>query len=127
MLSSSFPVLYFMTIIVNGMSSPQGLLSELARQLQYVRSLPQGTATHLRCPENSKLLVGLHRQAIGDALGQPDYIDTRSVGLPTSAASWTYFFTSPIPRRQRGGGFPEFTFQFGEGDHVVAVTCYYSR
>lgn len=65
-------------------------------------------------------LMGLSSTQIQDALGEPDVVDVRT-------AIWSYFFTSPLPSGQRGGGHPELSFTFSRGERVTNVSCHYAR
>ena len=109
-------------------ASPTALddLAKLGRQLRHVRSLPVGTPTDLSCPQELGRFTGLQKSQIADTLGAPDYSPG---GPPKSRRSleWCYFFTSPVPAGQVGGGFPELTFIFDRNERVVRTTCYYSR
>jgi len=100
------------------MSSP--LLDALAMQLRQLRALPMAAPSKTMCPAKIESLVGLGQERIGDALGKPDFVDA-------STGKWVYFFTSPIPPGQRGGGFPELVFIFGSDRAVLRVSCHYSR
>jgi hypothetical protein len=82
--------------------------------------LPMGAPTHSVCPTDSGTLRGLTKQQVTAKLQKADFIDRRD-------ASWTYFFTSPVPSGQFGGGFPELTFHFDTKGTVASVSCYYSR
>ena len=95
------------------------LLDRLAQELKSMRSLPVGTPTHAACPAESGALVGLTQRQVEAQLGQPDF--------RANDGSWTYFFASPAPFGQDGGGFPELTFSFGAGKIVAHVSCHYSR
>jgi hypothetical protein len=95
------------------------LLDRLAQELKSMRSHPVGTPTHSVCPKNISALMGLPQERVHVALDAPDFID--------SDQSWSYFFTSPVPPGQRGGGFPQITFTFDGKGLVSHVTCYYAR
>jgi len=96
------------------------LLTELGRQLHQLRAMPMGAYTNAHCPDGRDSLVGTERQVLKLKLGTPDYIGRHDL-------SWSYFFTSPVPVSQNGGGFPELTFIFSKGNRVASVTCYYSK
>jgi hypothetical protein len=96
------------------------LLDSLAAELRSLRTLPVGASSNARCPSDTARLVGLRKSQIRDALGEPDYIDRAGI-------TWTYFFSSPIPAGQLGGGHPELSFVFETSDQVASVTCHYSR
>ena len=102
----------------SALSSP--LLKSLATELRAMRSLPMATPTNARCPRETAPLIGLSQNQLQVALGKPDFISE-------SDRSWTYFFTSPVPPHQFGGGHPELSFAFGTTKRVVDVTCHYSR
>ena len=101
-------------------------LATLSRQLRHVRSLPVGTPTALSCPQDLGRFRGLHKRQIAAALGIPDYTPEDDSKWRKSR-EWCYFFTSPVPKGQLGGGFPELTFIFDRNERVVRTTCYYSR
>ena len=116
------------------------LLDRLSRKLNSLRSLPELTPSNARCPDSTETLVGLKIATILDRLGPPDFA-TRSpllIGesiasneaLPIpeeAAATWTYFFRSPVPAGRRAGPYPELTFRFDAQDRVIQVSCRYSR
>ncbi|KRG63831.1 hypothetical protein ABB27_17295 [Stenotrophomonas terrae] len=102
----------------SAVSSP--LLSSLAAELRAMRALPMATPTNARCPSDTAPLIGLSQNQLQVALGKPDFINK-------SDRSWTYFFTSPVPPHQFGGGYPELSFAIGTTKRVVNVTCHYSR
>lgn len=76
--------------------------------------------TNSSCPDNKDSFVGTSQLVIEQKLGSPDFVERQS-------SSWSYFFTSPYPLTQFGGGFPELTFNFSKDHRVASVTCYYSR
>ena len=96
------------------------LLTELGKQLHQLRAMPMGTRTTASCPRSQDSLVGTEQRILRQELGAPDFIDQQDL-------SWTYFFTSPVPITQIGGGFPELTFKFSKTNRVAGVTCHYSR
>jgi hypothetical protein len=101
-------------------------LAKLGRELRHLRSLPVGAPTSASCPKDLSRFTGLQKKQITDALGAPDYTEDGSVNA-SRRVEWSYFFTSPVPEGQVGGGFPELTFVFGRNGRVVRTTCYYSR
>jgi hypothetical protein len=111
-----------------GASSPTALdeLATLGRQLRHARSLPVGAPTGLSCPQQLDRFAGLQKRQIAASLGKPDYTPGPDSQWRKSG-EWCYFFTSPVPEGQLGGGFPELTFIFDRHDHVVRTTCHYSR
>ena len=94
-------------------------LESLAQQLQPLRALERGAPSRASCPEDTGGFVGLSRDAVHRALGEPDFLQG-----PTK---WTYFLSSPLKQGQRGGGFPELTFTFSAQAVVAEVTCHYAR
>ena len=76
--------------------------------------------TNARCPDGRNSLVGTERKVLKQKLGIPDFVNRQDT-------SWSYFFTSPVPVTQKGGGFPELTFKFSKDNRVVSVTCDYAR
>src|SRR5690242_15112073 len=78
------------------------LLTSLGDQLRQLRAMPLGAPTNARCPENKESLVGTSQSILQRDLGNPDFVNKQNL-------SWSYFFTSPVPRTQMGGGFPELT------------------
>ena len=124
----------FATLCMAGSPEVTEDLAKLGRQLRHLRSLPVGAPTSASCPENLSRFTGLQKKQITDALGSPDYTEGGSkTGEPLE---WSYFFTSPAPKGQAGGsfpqlsfggGFPELTFIFDRDGRVVRATCYYSR
>jgi hypothetical protein len=97
------------------------LLSELASELKSLRVLPVGAPTHRACPANTTPLVGVTQGQLHATLGEPDFIDKEGHHL------WWYFFTSPTPSGQMGGGFPQLGFYFDSKKTVTKVDCYYAR
>lgn len=100
--------------------SPAALLDSLGDQLSSMRTLPVNTATNARCPKGTDALVGESISNLKRALGEPDFIDRQD-------NSWWYFFTSPRPVLQFGGGFPQLGFKFGQDGLVSGASCYYAR
>lgn len=94
-------------------------LESLAQQLQQLRALERGAPSRALCPEETGGFVGLGRDAVHRALGEPDFVEAPS--------KRTYFLSSPLQQDQRGGGFPELTFTFSAQAVVAEVTCHYAR
>jgi hypothetical protein len=117
---------WFATLCMAGSPAVIEDLTKLGQQLRHLRSLPVGAPTSARCPENLSRFSGLEKKQITDALGAPDYTEDGSVNA-SRRVEWSYFFTSPVPEGQVGGGFPELTFIFGRNGRVMRTTCYYSR
>jgi hypothetical protein len=107
-------------VVLAGCASSSPLLSSLSAQLQQLRSLPANSPTNARCPADTTSLVGLRHFQVKEALGSPDFVDK-------PGSTWSYFFTSPQPPGQLGGGHPELSFAFGPTQRVVDVTCHYAR
>lgn len=96
-----------------------GNLDSLARELRELRALPTSAPTNARCPADPKIFEGVDQGTLS-ALGEPDYI-------PRGESTWVYFFTSPRPEGQFGGGFPELSFVFGPDGRVSRVICHYAK
>lgn len=107
---------FIFPIVCLGASPP--LLDTLANELNALRALPLGSPAHAVCPRETQPLVGLSQEHLQNALGSPDY---------NTPSEWSYFFTSPVPERQYGGGFPQLTFIFNTNKKVVRISCYYAR
>jgi hypothetical protein len=116
----------FATLCMAGSPEVVDDLAKLGRQLRHLRSLPAGADIGASCPENLSRFTGLQKKQIADALGAPDYTPE---GKPQwrKSRQWCYFFTSPVPEGQVGGGFPELTFFFDHNERVVRTICHYSR
>jgi hypothetical protein len=118
-LRNSLPTLVAMTVVNVGAGQSASLLDRLAEELKTMRLLPVGAPTHSACPKHTGTLVGLRQAQVRNTLGVPDFVD--------ADGSWSYFFTSPVPKGQMGGGFPELSFAFGAEGLVAHVSCHYSR
>jgi hypothetical protein len=94
------------------------LLASLGKELTALRALPVGADSSSRCPDDTRALRGLRKSELTPLLGEPDYIEE---------SHWTFFFTSPIPLGELGGGFPELSFWFDADGVVENVKCHYSR
>ena len=94
------------------------LLASLGKELAALRALPTGTETNSMCPQDTNTLIGLRRADLRRSLGKPDYIEP---------SQWTFFFTSPVPPNQFGGGSPELSFWFDTKDRVTNIECHYAR
>lgn len=117
----SLGTMLLLVAIVPGMAATAAsLIESLAAQLHELRALPMATATKAECPSGIRSLIGLNQEKVRGALGEPDVIDA-------SKNRWGYFFTSPIPLGQRGGGFPQLVFVFGSSRTVVDISCRYAR
>jgi hypothetical protein len=106
-----------------GGSDPEAgvaLIHSIGADLRLMRAMPTGSPTNARCPESTASFVGINSDLLREELGDPDSTES-------SGRRWTYFFSSPPPHSQRGGGHPELTFSFGEDDHVTHASCHYSR
>lgn len=103
------------------------LLRVLSAELREAKAMPRGARRHSACPSNAKAIVGVDRKRLLTALGEPDFWPTRKKGSAGTASSWTYFLASPRPEDQRGGGFPELSFDFSSDGVVMDVRCHYAR
>ena len=107
-------------VVLAGCASSAPLLISLSAQLQELRSSPRGNVVDARCPADTASLVGLAQAEVWKTLGSPDFVDK-------SGSRWSYFFTTPRPVGQVGGGYPELSFSFGPTKRVASIVCHYSR
>ena len=122
-----FGAAVFFAGVVNGAPIGKDLLKQLSAELTHARSLPMGTPTDIRCPERTDSLVGLSSADVRKALGKPDFVEPAKPTEQESKEVWWYFFTSPLPLDQMGGGFPELGFTFSKKHKVVRTLCHYAR
>ena len=94
------------------------LLSEFRTTLLEARNLPVGEKTNYKCPKWQWMLIGKPSSMLLDTLPEADYKDGRVL---------SYFLTSPTPPGQRGGGFPEVTFNLGKGGKIESISCNRSK
>ena len=71
-------------------------------------------------PERLAEFLGVSREQVEGTMGAPDF-------KHFAKDEWSYFFTSPTPFGQRGGGHPELSLAFGAEERVVDVECHYAR
>jgi len=93
-------------------------LDKLGAALRYLRALPAGAKTSLRCPSH---LEKMHEVTIGSvhgALGKPDHV---------ARDEHSYYLASPARDGQRAGGFPIITFAAGKSGIVERVSCTYAK
>ncbi|MES2316120.1 MAG: hypothetical protein V4631_01380 [Pseudomonadota bacterium] len=93
-------------------------LDKLAATLRYLRAMPPGAKSALRCPSNLEKVHGTSMATVIATIGKPDYVGSRE---------YTYFLSSPIPAGQKGGGHPEITFFTTKGGIVNLVNCTYAK
>lgn len=118
---------FLFTGAVSGAPTGKALLKQLSAELIHARSLPMGAATSFRCHEKTDSLAGLSSAEVRKALGKPDYVEPANPTERESEEVWWYFFTSPLPVGQNGGGFPQLGFIFSKGHKVVRTLCIYAR
>jgi hypothetical protein len=94
------------------------------KELQHLRALPIGAETNALCREDFQTLKGATKEQLLKYLGEPDYCKGESCA---ATVQWTYFFTAPVKKGQRGGGFPELTLFFDSNNVVSSIKCFYSR
>jgi hypothetical protein len=99
-------------------------LETLGKELQHLRALPIGTKTNALCREDFQILKGITKEQLLKYLGEPDYCESESC---TASDQWAYFFTAPVEKGQRGGGFPELTLSFASNNAVSSIECFYAR
>lgn len=95
-----------------------GRLDKLGASLRYLRALPPGAKTALRCPSHLEKMRDVPVVSLVAALGKPDHVagDDRS-----------YYLASPAPAGQRAGGFPVITFSSTKSGIVDRVSCTYAK
>ena len=93
-------------------------LDKLGAALRYLRALPAGAKTTLRCPSHLENMHGVSIASVYSALGTPDHAakDTHS-----------YYLASPAPDGKRAGGFPVITFTGAKSGKVENVSCIYAK
>lgn len=93
-------------------------LDKLGASLRYLRALPPGAKTSLRCPSQLEKMHDVSLAALSAALGKPDRIagDQRS-----------YYLASPAPGGERAGGYPVITFTSSSAGTVERVACTYAK
>src|SRR5689334_9597319 len=104
----------------DGTAQPRSTLDALSQELRQLRSLPTGAPSNAKCPTDTSAFIGLRLEVIREKLGAPDFMESDPVRL-------SYFFSSPRPKLQFGGGFPELSFTFSSNGEVAEVSCHYAR
>jgi hypothetical protein len=99
-------------------------LETLGKELQHLRALPMGTKTNALCREDFQILKGITKEQLLKYFGEPDYCESESC---TASDQWAYFFTVPVEKGQRGGGFPELRLSFASNNAVSSIECFYAR
>jgi hypothetical protein len=95
-----------------------GQLAKLRATLRYVRALPPGTKTALRCPSNLERLEGVSIISVVAALGDADRFVEQE---------YSYYLASRPPEGQRPAGHPVITFHLGKSRKVDRVSCAYAK
>lgn len=95
-----------------------GRLDKLGASLRYLRALPPGAKTSLRCPSRLEKMHGVPVASLAAVLGKPDFVagDERSYNL-----------ASPAPEGKRAGGYPVITFTGSKSGTVERVSCTYAK
>lgn len=93
-------------------------LDKLGASLRYLRALPAGAKTSLRCPSRLEKMRGVSIASLHSALGKPDHV---------ARDAHSYFLASPAPVGKRAGGFPIITFTGAESGTVEHVSCTYAK
>jgi hypothetical protein len=93
-------------------------LAKLKATLRYVRALPPGTKTALRCPSNLDKLEGVSIITVVAALSDADrFVESE----------YSYYLASRPPEGQRPAGYPIITFHIGSARKVHRVSCAYAK
>lgn len=99
-------------------SDHNGKLDKLGASLRYLRALPAGAKTSLRCPSHLEKMRDLSIASVHGALGKPDHV---------AKDAHSYYLASPAPTGQRAGGFPIITFTGAKSGTVEHVSCTYAK
>ena len=93
-------------------------LSKLRATMRYVRALPPGAKTALRCPDHIEKLKGVSIITVVASLSDADrFVDN----------TYSYYLASRPVEGQRGGGYPVITFHVGSSRKVDRVSCAYAK
>jgi hypothetical protein len=92
-------------------------LDKLGASLRYLRALPPGAKTQLRCPSHLERIGGMPIGAVVAALGKADHV---------AAGKHSWYLASPAPDAKRAAGFPIVTFSVNAGT-VDQVSCSYAK
>lgn len=93
-------------------------LSKLRATMRYVRALPPGTKTALRCPDHIEKLKGVSIITVVASLSDADrFVENE----------YSYYLASRPAEGQRAGGYPVVTFHVGSSRKVDRVSCAYAK
>jgi len=95
-----------------------GKLEKLGASLRYLRALPAGTKTTLRCPSRLEKMHDVPVASLLAVLGKPD----RAAGDRR-----IYYLASPAPAGGRTSRYPVITFTSSKSGTVEAVSCSYAK
>lgn len=95
-----------------------GKLDKLGASLRYLRALPPGTKTTLRCPSRLEKMHDVPVASLVAVLGKPD----RAAGDQR-----IYYLSSPAPAGGRTSAYPVITFTSSKSGTVEAVSCAYAK
>ena len=93
-------------------------LSKLRATIRYVRALPPGTTTALRCPDHLEKLAGVSIITVVASLSDADRFVEKE---------YSYNLASRPAEGRRSGGYPVITFHLGSGRKVARVSCAYAK
>lgn len=100
------------------LASDHAKLDKLGATLRYLRALPAGAKTSLRCPSHLEKLQGVSIGSVHSTLGKPDHV---------AKDAHSYHLASPAPEGKRAGGFPVITFTSAKSGTVEQVACTYAK
>lgn len=93
-------------------------LDKLGASLRYLRALPAGAKTSLRCPSHLEKMRDVSAASLASVLGKPDRVD---------GDKRSYYLASPAPEGKRAVGFPIITFSTSKSGIVDDVSCTYAK
>ena len=93
-------------------------LAKLRATIRYVRALPPGSKTALRCPDHLDKLAGVSIISVVASLADADRFVEKE---------YSYYLASRPAQGQRPGGYPVITFHLGSARKVDRVSCAYAK
>ncbi len=93
-------------------------LSKLRATMRYVRALPPGTKTALRCPDHIERLQGVSIITVVASLSDADTFVEHE---------YSYFLASRPVEGKRPAGYPIITFHLSGARKVDRVSCAYAK
>lgn len=93
-------------------------VDKLGASLRYLRALPAGAKTSLRCPSHLEKMRGVSAASLAAVLGKPDHV---------AGNKRSYYLASPAPEGKRASGFPIITFSTSKSGTVDDVSCTYAK